>query len=95
MVTGDCAGQTLFIQGPLFVRFDLSAVKKFRFTERANFELRAEFLNAFNNIDFLGNTNMGPSSSATFGQVTSAYRDSSNTQDPGGRLVQIVLRINF
>ncbi len=95
VVTGDCAGQTLFIQGPLFVRFDLSAVKKFRFTERANFELRAEFLNAFNNIDFLGNTNMGPSSSATFGQVTSAYRDSSNTQDPGGRLVQIVLRINF
>jgi len=95
VVTGDCAGQTLFVQGPRFVRFDLSAVKRIRFNERANFELRAEFLNAFNNIDFLGNTNTGPSSSATFGQVTSAYRDSSNTQDPGGRLVQIVLRINF
>ena len=31
----------------------------------------------------------------TFMQVTDAYRDSSNTNDPGGRLVQIVARINF
>jgi hypothetical protein len=95
VVTGDCAGQTLFITGPLFVRFDLSAVKRFRFSERANFEMRAEFLNAFNNIDFLGNTNTTNFSNSLFGQVTSAYRDSSNTQDPGGRLVQIVLRLNF
>jgi len=27
--------------------------------------------------------------------VTGAYLDSSNTQDPGGRLIQLVLRINF
>ena len=31
----------------------------------------------------------------TFGQVTSAYRDNANTNDPGGRIVQIVGRINF
>ena len=95
VVTGDCAGQTVFIQGPLFTRFDLSMIKRIKFNERVNFELRVELLNAFNNINFLGNTNITPSSSQTFGQVTSAYRDVNNTQDPGGRLGQLVLRINF
>ena len=95
VVNGDCAGQTVFIQGPWFARFDLSLIKRHRFTEKLNFEFRAEFLNAFNNINFLGNTNIGPSSSQNFGQVTTAYRDQNNTQDPGGRLIQLVARINF
>ena len=38
----------------MFMRFDLSLVKQIRFTERTNFELRGEFLNAFNNINFYG-----------------------------------------
>jgi hypothetical protein len=95
VVTGDCAMRALIIHGPNFVRFDMSAVKRIRFTETKNFELRAEFLNAFNNVNFLGNTNLTNFSSTTFGQVTSAYRDVNNTQDPGGRLIQFVLRINF
>ena len=32
----------------------MSLVKRFRFTEQKNFELRGEFLNAFNNINFNG-----------------------------------------
>jgi hypothetical protein len=32
---------------------------------------------------------------AQFGQAPSAYQDVNDTQDPGGRLVQIVARINF
>jgi hypothetical protein len=31
----------------------LSIVKKVKFTENTNLELRGEFLNAFNNINFL------------------------------------------
>jgi hypothetical protein len=57
--------------------------------------LRGEFLNAFNNVNFFANTNLTNFTSATFGQVTSASTDPNNTQDPGGRLVQIVARINF
>jgi hypothetical protein len=30
-----------------------------------------------------------------FGRVTGAYRDISTTNDPGGRLIQFVARINF
>jgi hypothetical protein len=87
--------------GPKFTRFDLSLVKTTKITERVNFEFRAEFLNAFNNINFqIGNpgndTNTaGTLGSLTFGQVTQAYRDTSTTNDPGGRMIQFVLRINF
>ena len=71
----------------------MSAVKRVKITERVNFELRGEFLNAFNHINFIGVT--GASSSQTLGQVTTAFTDASNTNDPGGRLIQIVARINF
>jgi hypothetical protein len=79
----------------------LSIVKKVRFTERTNLEMRAEFLNAFNNINFLvgaaGNdvNSLGGLSAATFGRFTAAYQDLSTTNDPGGRLVQLVVRFNF
>ncbi len=95
--SGQCAPQNIFVTGPKFTRFDLSVMKRFKFTERTNFELRGEFLNAFNNINFFNPTGaafINPSSQ-TFGQVTTAYTDASNTQDPGGRLVQIVARFNF
>ncbi len=95
VVTGDCARQNLYVTGPKFTRFDMSAVKRFRITEKVNFELRGEFLNAFNNINFLASTNLTNFNNQLFGQVTSAFQDTSNTQDPGGRLIQIVARLNF
>jgi len=104
LFTGQCGGNRLILYGPMFTRFDISAVKKVKITERVNVELRGEFLNAFNNIDFVigsagNNTNSITSTanraSATFGQITNAYQDTSTTNDPGGRLVQLVLRLNF
>jgi len=97
VVSGDCAPERVNVYGPMFTRFDLSAVKRIKIKEGVNFELRGEFLNAFNNVNFLNptaNAFTSPSSQ-TFMQVTDAYRDSSNTNDPGGRLIQIVARINF
>jgi len=41
------------------MRFDLSLVKQVRFTEKQNFELRADFLNAFNDINFYGVSSIG------------------------------------
>lgn len=99
--TGQCGFSHVQLYGPRFVRFDLSVVKKFKITEKTDFEFRTELLNAFNNINFrigdAGNdvntiTNF---SNATFGQTTNAYRDLSTTNDPGGRLIQFVLRLNF
>jgi carboxypeptidase family protein len=98
---GQCGTTNLILYGPKFTRFDLSAVKKLKFTESINFEFRAEFLNAFNNINFLVGgaandvNNIGGFGNATFGQTTNAYQDTSTTNDPGGRLIQFVARINF
>lgn len=99
-------GTYLFLYGPEFFRADLSIIKKTRITERANIEFRAEFLDAFNNVNFLiGNVGAGDVANAdsnrvtvstlNFGQTTHAYRDLSTTNDPGGRLMQLVLRVNF
>jgi hypothetical protein len=100
--TGQCGFSNLILDGPMFTRFDLSLVKKIRFTERVNLEMRGEFLNAFNNINFLVGGSaavdvaaVGGFASANFGTVTNAYQDVSTTNDPGGRLVQLVLRLNF
>lgn len=98
---GQCGLNHLILFGPRFDRYDLSLVKKTKITETVTFEFRAEFLNAFNNINFIvGNpandiNNIGGFGANTFGQVTQAYRDTSTTNDPGGRMIQFVGRINF
>ncbi len=99
---GECGFSQLVVHGPRFVRVDMSLVKKIRFTERTNLELRGEFLNAINNINFFVG---GAASSdvaavtnfnnAAFGTTNQAYQDTSTTNDPGGRLVQFVIRFNF
>lgn len=100
-IIGQCGYNNLVLKGPSFFRFDLSLAKKIKFTERMNLEMRAEALNAFNNINFLvgaaGNDVNVPGGlgTGTFARYTAAYQDISTTNDPGGRLVQIVLRLNF
>jgi hypothetical protein len=95
-----------FFTGPSFFRTDLSVVKTTKITERVNFEMRAELLNAFNDADFYWACAVATSpctitsGSTRFGQMGSnstngAYSDINTTQDPGGRIVQLVGRINF
>jgi hypothetical protein len=99
--SGDCGFTNLVLHGPSFFRTDASIVKRIKFTESTNLELRGEFLNAFNNINFLvGNAGadlntLGGLNASTFGRFTAAYQDLSTTNDPGGRLVQLVVRFNF
>jgi hypothetical protein len=93
-------GSFIQLYGPSFFRTDLSLVKKTRITEKVNVEFRTEFLNAFNNTNFLVGsaaadaTTIGVSSQ-NFGLTNQAYLDLSTTNDPGGRLVQFVFRVNF
>jgi hypothetical protein len=100
-VIGGCGFNNLILKGPMFTRFDLSIAKKIRFTERVNGEIRAEFLNAFNNINFLVGSasndinSLGGQATTTFGRYTAAYQDISTTNDPGGRLIQLGIRLNF
>jgi hypothetical protein len=99
---GECGLSNVILYGPRFNRIDLSVAKKMTFSENKNLEFRVEALNAINNINFkVGSfandvTSLaGTYSSPTFGQTTVAYQDTSTTTDPGGRLIQFVLRFNF
>ncbi len=99
--TGECGYSNVVLFGPRFVRFDLSAVKRIKLTEGTNFEIRAEFLDAFNNKNIMvqsasnAATSISGFSGATFGQTLNSYRDTSTTNDPGCRLIQFVARFNF
>lgn len=99
--SGQCAPPRIIVFGPAFARYDMSIIKRVKITEKVNFELRGEFLNAFNNINFMiGSaandfTGIGGFGADGFGRITTAYQDLSTTNDPGGRMVQFVARINF
>ena len=59
-----------------------------------NFEFRVDVLNLFDNVNF---NPVAPTLArgATIFQATTAYRDPDNTFDPGGRLGQLVFRLNW
>jgi hypothetical protein len=90
LFTGDCGEQEFFINGPKFVRFDLSFKKRFSLGGRKTAIVQFDLLNAFDNINFNHNFNPG----GTW-RVTSAFTDPNGTQDPGGRLGQIIWRVNW
>jgi len=91
---GDCGNpRRIYVRTPAFSRFDMSVKKRFPFGRRANFELEFDVLNVFDNINFT--PVFAASSSSTLNQVTGAYQDTANTFDPGGRLGQVIWRINW
>ena len=60
---------------------------------RASFDLQADLLNVFNAINYISvfSTATNPDSY----RVTTAYADINNTYDPGGRITQLVFRLNW
>jgi hypothetical protein len=90
---GDCAPRNIYLWGPIWNRWDMSWKKTFPFAARANFVLEVDVLNIFDNINF--NPVFNPGSGGGIFQATSAYTDISGTYDPGGRLGQVVWRVNW
>jgi hypothetical protein len=81
-----------FIYLPWQRHFDLELQKNTRIGEKLQLQIAASALDVLNLTNFLpgsGNT------SSTFGQVTSAYRDISGTVDPGARIIEFKVRLNF
>ena len=72
--------------------FDVSLTKRIRLKERTEMVISARGLDVLNMTNFLPGAN---TTSSTFGQVTSAYRDISGTVDPGSRILEFQARINF
>ncbi|HXP89206.1 MAG TPA: carboxypeptidase regulatory-like domain-containing protein [Bryobacteraceae bacterium] len=76
------------IRGPGFERWDVSAIKNFKVTERVRFQFRGEFFNIFNHTNFQGvASTLGTTTGASaFGRITS-------TRDP--RIIQLGLKLYF
>jgi hypothetical protein len=82
----------VYLRNPWQYRLDMSLLKKTTIHETTNVEFRVQALDALNITNFfLAN---GPSS-ASFGQTTTAFRDFAGTADPGSRVIEFVLRVNF
>ena len=92
-VRGDCAPHDVFVEGPVFTRFDLNLRKRFTFSPNRSFDLAVDVMNIFNATNFTAVAQTG--SGATINQVNQAYQDPNVTFDPGGRLLQLVFRFNF
>jgi len=81
--------------------FDASVSKRTVIREQMNLEFRATALNVFNMTNFGNPGSNGVTAplygniGSTFGQVTGAYRDISGTVEPGGRILEFMLRFNF
>ena len=83
------AGRNTF-RGPRDFNIDLSAVKRFKFTEHSGLTFRAEIYNLFNNVNF---TNPSfAANSTTFGKITSTVTSSAF---PSYRVAQMALRFDF
>ena len=93
-------GYNVLLYGPRLVRIDSTLAKKININERFNIELRAEALNVFNFINFMqaspsSSTSTANITSTSFGQTTQYYNDFNSSQDPGGRVLTLVFRLNF
>ena len=101
--TGECGYRKLVLYGPSFFKFDATVIKRIKFDEKHNVEVRATIFDVLNRTNFkptswAGNVGyLGGFGAATFGQLLTgtSYSDFSGSNDPGGRLLDLMLRINF
>ncbi len=82
-----------YLYGPSFFEADWALMKTIPLTERVSMSLRANAIDAFNNINFQAPT--GNLQSSQFMQITNAYSDFNSSQYPGGRVIELVARISF
>lgn len=99
---GECGFANLVIYGPSYFKLDASVAKVIKIGEKRSLELRVTSLDVLNMPNFrVGGWGADVVTSgccgATFGQLGtgSAYQDVSTTNDPGGRLVDFMLRLRF
>ena len=96
---GDCAPRSVLLLAPWFKRFDFGVAKKVGVGGSKNVEVRFDLLNVFNTPNYnpvgAAGTNTAAGTSATIFRTTAAYTDPSNTYDPGGRIGQLMIRLNW
>jgi hypothetical protein len=72
------------LRGPRSFNTDLAAIKNFHLTERLPAQLRGEFFNVFNNVNF--NNPDGTVTDSNFGRILSAGSP---------RIIQVAMKLSF
>ena len=93
VVAGDCAPRTLQLLAPWFARLDVGVSKRFALKGASSIEIAMEVLNLMDNVNFTPLAN--PGTGETIFSTRTIYQDANNTYDPGGRLGQLMFRINW
>ncbi|MBP7415782.1 MAG: TonB-dependent receptor [Pyrinomonadaceae bacterium] len=99
---GQCGFRKFVLYGPSFFKFDASVLKKIAIGEKRSIEMRVTAFDVLNRTNWriggwTGNVNQLGLGGTTFGQLLTgtSYQDPNGSNDPGGRLVDFLLRINF
>jgi hypothetical protein len=99
---GQCGFRKFVLYGPSFFKIDSSVGKKFGLGERRNVEIRATFFDVLNRTNWrlggwTGNVNNITAFTGTFGQMGNgwAFNDPAGSNDPGGRITDLLIRINW
>lgn len=87
-------GRNYFI-GPSYAETDLSVSKKFKFTERMSFDIRGDFRNLFNTVNFLAPTAVMPAGFSQSGFGTSIFGRINADTSNNARRIQLSGRLNF
>jgi hypothetical protein len=99
---GQCGFRKFVLYGPNFFKLDSSIGKRFNIGEKRNVEFRMTAFDVLNHTNWrlggwTGNVNNITTFTGTFGQMQSgwAYSDPNGSNDPGGRILDFLFRINF
>ena len=97
-----CGFRKLVLYGPSFFKIDAAIQKKFNIGEKRDIQFRATIFDVLNHTNWrlggwTGNVNNISTFTGQFGQMLGgwAYQDPSGSNDPGGRLLDLMVRINF
>jgi hypothetical protein len=99
---GECGFRKFVLYGPDFFKVDASIIKRIQFDERRNVEFRVTMFDVLNKTNWrlggwTGNVNNITAFTGTFGQMAGgwSYQDPNGSNDPGGRIVDLMMRLNF
>lgn len=97
-----CGFRKLVVYGPNFFKLDSAIGKRFSIDEKRNLEFRMTVFDVLNHTNWrlggwTGNVNNINVFTGTFGQMANgwAYQDPNGSNDPGGRIIDFMLRFNF
>ncbi len=99
---GQCGFRKFVLYGPSFFKVDTAVIKRVQFDERRNVEFRVTMFDVLNRTNWrlggwTGNVNNITAFTGTFGQMGTgwSYQDPNGSNDPGGRLIDLMMRFNF